>query len=64
MFTRYLSCPLLLSEASLINDPHISNFLTFLEDRGYAHRTIRLYLGAVVHFECKRSFHTVIDSPI
>ncbi len=51
MFTKYLLCPQLLTEASLIDDSHLSGFLKFLEDRGYANRTIRLYLGAVVHFE-------------
>ena len=51
MFAKYLSCPVLLTEASLIDDSHIPGFLKFLEDRGYAPGTIHQYLGAVVHFE-------------
>lgn len=54
MLTKYLSCPLLLTEASLINNSHISGFLKFLKDRGYAAGTIHQYLAAVVHFESWR----------
>lgn len=51
MFTKYLLCPQLFAEALLIDDSHLSGFLKFLEDRGYAYKTVQLYLGAVVHFE-------------
>jgi len=51
MLSTYLSCSSLLAEASCIRYPHVSRYLGFLEDRGYAHGTIRQYLSAVVHFE-------------
>lgn len=51
MLTRYLSCPLLLTEASFIDDSNITGFLMFLEGRRYAPRTISQYLSSIVHFE-------------
>ena len=51
MIENYLSCPILLTEALLIQDPEISALLDFLEGRGYAKGTIPQYLSAVIHFE-------------
>ena len=39
MIENYLSCPILLTEALLIQDPEISALLDFLEGRGYAKGT-------------------------
>jgi integrase/recombinase XerD len=51
MPSNYLSCPLLLSEARLMNPSHIPELLKYFVKEGYAASTIRQYLGAILHFE-------------
>jgi site-specific recombinase XerD len=41
---------MLLSEAKLIPDTSMNFFIHYLEDNGYASKTIHNYLGAVIHF--------------
>ena len=54
MPANYLSCPLLLNEARLMNTSPIPELLEYFVERGYAASTIRQYLGAVLHFESWR----------
>jgi hypothetical protein len=68
MLKLYIQSPQTLLEAQYIPDASMCTFIHYLEDNGYSLRTIREYLGAVIHFarwqhqqSCSCTAVTILD---